>query len=136
MSAHLLRIGGAFAAVVVVLSSAPALFAAEDTEITPFKYEAPQSALDDLRERLKRTRWPEREPVGDWSQGVPLAKLQALVEYWQTGYDWRRFEAKLNSLPQFTTKLDGLNIHFLHVRSRHENALPILITHGWPGSIV
>jgi pimeloyl-ACP methyl ester carboxylesterase len=112
------------------------VFAQADDEITPFKYEAPQSALDDLKDRLKRTRWPERETVKDWSQGVPLAKLKALVEYWQTDYDWRRGEAKLNSFAQYRTKIDGLNIHFLHVRSRHENALPILITHGWPGSVL
>jgi pimeloyl-ACP methyl ester carboxylesterase len=135
MTRHFLRTCGTVAAVALVLSSGPALFA-QDAEITPFKYEAPQSTLDDLKDRLKRTRWPEHETVKDWSQGVPLAKLQTLVEYWQTEYDWRRGEAKLNSFPQFRTKIDGLNIHFLHVRSKHENALPILITHGWPGAVL
>jgi pimeloyl-ACP methyl ester carboxylesterase len=105
-------------------------------EITPFKYKAPQSALEDLKERLKRTRWPDRETVKDWSQGVPLAKMQAVVRYWQTEYDWRRCEARLSRFPQYRTKIDGLNIHFLHVRSKHEDALPILITHGWPGSVL
>jgi pimeloyl-ACP methyl ester carboxylesterase len=85
---------------------------------------------------LKQTRWPERETVNDWSEGVPLARMQALVEYWSKDYDWRRCEAKLNRFPQFCTKIDGLNIHFLHVRSPHENALPIIITHGWPGSVI
>jgi len=104
--------------------------------ITPFAYRAPQSALDDLRQRLARTRWPERETVNDWSQGVPLAKLRALVDYWRTGYDWRRCEATLNRFAQYRTTLDGLGIHFLHVRSRHPQALPIIITHGWPGSVI
>jgi pimeloyl-ACP methyl ester carboxylesterase len=129
------RIRGAIMAV-VVLAGAPAVFAQADAEITPFKYEAPQSDLDDLKERLKRTRWPDRETVKDWSQGVPLDKLKALVEHWRTDYDWRRCEAKLNRLTQYRTKIDGLNIHFLHVRSKHENALPILLTHGWPGSVL
>jgi pimeloyl-ACP methyl ester carboxylesterase len=103
---------------------------------TPFKYVAPQDALDDLKQRLTRTRWPERETVKDWSQGVPLATLRALVDYWRTAYDWRRCEAKLNGFAQYRTKIDGLNIHFLHVRSRHANALPIIMTHGWPGSVI
>jgi pimeloyl-ACP methyl ester carboxylesterase len=110
-------------------------FASADP-ITPFTYRAPQSALDDLKRRLSQTRWPERETVTDWSQGVPLAKLRTLVEYWRTGYDWRRFEARLNGFAQYRTEIDGLNIHFLHVRSRHANALPIVITHGWPGSVI
>ncbi|HJZ91503.1 MAG TPA: epoxide hydrolase [Gemmataceae bacterium] len=135
MTRHSLQSSMALAAVAVVLACAPAVFAQADAEVKPFKYEAPPSALDDLKERLKRTRWPDRETVKDWSQGVPLAKVKALVEHWQTDYDWRRGEARLNSFPQFRTKIDGLNIHFLHVRSRHENALPILITHGWPGSV-
>jgi pimeloyl-ACP methyl ester carboxylesterase len=104
--------------------------------IAPFSYHAPQGALDNLRQRLAHTRWPEREPVADWSQGVPLAKLRALVEYWRTEYDWRRCEATLNGFDQYRTKIDGLNVHFLHVRSPHADALPILITHGWPGSVV
>ena len=107
-----------------------------DPAVTPFTYHAPQDALDDLTQRLAHARWPEREPVGDWSQGVPLAKLRALVEYWRTDYDWRRCEATLNRFDQYRTEIDGLNFHFLHVRSRHANALPILITHGWPGSVI
>jgi pimeloyl-ACP methyl ester carboxylesterase len=104
--------------------------------ITPFTYHAPQSALDNLRQRLTGVRWPERETVADWSQGVPLAKLRALVEYWRTAYDWRRCEARLNGFDQYRTEIDGLNIHFLHVRSPHANALPLIITHGWPGSVI
>jgi pimeloyl-ACP methyl ester carboxylesterase len=104
--------------------------------IAPFTYHAPESALDDLRQRLAQARWPEREPVGDWSQGVPLAKLRALVDYWRTDYDWRRCEATLNGFDQYRTAIDGLDIHFLHVRSPHADALPILITHGWPGSVI
>jgi pimeloyl-ACP methyl ester carboxylesterase len=90
----------------------------------------------DLRQRIAATRWPDRETVKDQSQGVPLAKLQELVRYWGTDYDWRKVEAKLNALPQFVTTIDGLDIHFIHVRSRHPNALPLIITHGWPGSIL
>lgn len=104
--------------------------------VAPFTYHAPQSALDDLRQRLARARWPERETVTDWSQGVPLAKLRALVEYWRTEYDWRRCEAVLNGFDQYRTEIDGLDIHFLHVRSPYANALPIIITHGWPGSVI
>jgi epoxide hydrolase len=104
--------------------------------ITAFTYHAPQSALDDLRQRLAHARWPEREPVGDWSQGVPLAKLRALVDYWQTEYDWRRCEATLNGFDQYRTEIDGLDIHFLHVRSPQADALPLIITHGWPGSVI
>jgi epoxide hydrolase len=104
--------------------------------VMPFSYHAPQSALDDLRRRLAQARWPERETVADWSQGVPLEQLQMLVEYWRTDYDWRRFEARLNGFAQYRTAIDGLDIHFLHVRSPHADALPIVITHGWPGSII
>jgi epoxide hydrolase len=103
--------------------------------ITPFQASIPQSALTDLKQRLDLTRWPDPETVGDWSQGVPLKKLQALVEYWRTGYDWRRAEARLNSHPNYRTQLDGLDIHFLHIHSKHPNALPLLLTHGWPGSV-
>jgi len=105
------------------------------TAIRPFHAEIPQDEVDDLRRRLAATRWPDRETVGDASQGVPLAKLMELVDYWATDYDWRRAEAKLNALPQFVTEIDGLDIHFIHVRSRHEDAMPVIITHGWPGSI-
>ncbi|HEY7591593.1 MAG TPA: epoxide hydrolase [Actinophytocola sp.] len=104
--------------------------------VTPFRIEVPGAELDDLRERLARTRWPEPEPVADWSQGVPLGYLRELCDYWRTGYDWRRTEARLNGLPQFRTEIDGLRIHFLHVRSPHEGALPLVLTHGWPGSII
>jgi len=104
--------------------------------LTPFEVHVPEAALDDLKRRLADTRWPNKEPLADWSQGVPLAKAQALVEYWRTRYDWRRVERSLNALPQFRTQLDGLGVHFIHVRSKHPDALPIVITHGWPGSII
>ncbi|WP_184524237.1 epoxide hydrolase family protein [Variovorax sp. Sphag1AA] len=104
--------------------------------IRPFKVHVSEETLADLRKRVMATRWPDKETVPDQSQGVPLAKLQDLVRYWGTSYDWRRIEAKLNALPQFTTEIDGLNIHFIHVRSKHPNALPIIITHGWPGSVL
>jgi pimeloyl-ACP methyl ester carboxylesterase len=102
----------------------------------PFRVAVPQVELRDLRERLARTRWPEAETVTDWSQGVPLSYLRELCRYWADGYDWRATERRLNSLPQFRTELDGLGIHFLHVRSPHRDALPLVITHGWPGSVV
>jgi hypothetical protein len=104
--------------------------------IAEFRIEVSDSELDDLRERLLRTRWPEAETVDDWSQGVPLAYLRELCDYWAKGYDWRATERRLNALPQFRTEIDGLGIHFLHVRSPHAGALPLVITHGWPGSIV
>ena len=107
-----------------------------DKEIRPFRVNVPEEALDDLRRRVLATRWPDKETVSDRSQGVQLANLQALVRYWGTDYDWRKAEAKLNALPQFITTIDGLDIHFIHVRSRHPNALPVIITHGWPGSII
>ncbi|HEY2950377.1 MAG TPA: epoxide hydrolase [Micromonosporaceae bacterium] len=105
-------------------------------EVTPFRIEVPEGELRDLRARLERTRWPEAETVDDWSQGVPLAYLRGLCRYWAEGYDWRATEARLNALPQFRTEIDGLGIHFLHVRSPHPEALPLILTHGWPGSIV
>ena len=107
-----------------------------ETEIRPFQVEISDGQLADLRRRIAETRWPSKELVGDTSQGVQLATLQALADYWTTEYDWRRCEAKLNALPQFTTDIDGLVIHFIHVKSRHENALPLIITHGWPGSVI
>src|SRR5215469_6460696 len=107
-----------------------------DRTIRPFEVHVPDEDLADLRRRVAATRWPPGELVADQSQGVQLATIQALVTHWGTGYDWRGCEAKLNALPQFTTELDGLDIHFIHVKSRHENALPLIITHGWPGSIV
>jgi pimeloyl-ACP methyl ester carboxylesterase len=103
--------------------------------VRPFRAGVAQSALDDLRRRLAATRWPDRETVPDRSQGVQLEKLQALVQHWETGYDWRKAEAKLNAFPQYLTNIDGLDIHFIHVRSRHPNAMPLIMTHGWPGSV-
>ena len=105
-------------------------------EIRPFTIDVPDSVLDDLRTRLRHTRWPEREAVDDWSQGVPLAYIQELAVYWAEVYDWRRRERALNRFDQFVTEIDGLDIHFVHHRSPHEGAIPLLITHGWPGSIV
>ena len=104
--------------------------------IQPFRIAASDAELDDLRRRLRATRWPEREAVDDWSQGIPLGYVQDVCAYWSEKYDWRARETRLNRFPQFRTELDGLGIHFLHVRSRHEGALPLVITHGWPGSIV
>lgn len=103
--------------------------------VRPFRINVSEAALGDLRRRVTATRWPDRETVTDQSQGVKLAKIQELVRYWGTGYDWRKAEAKLNALPQFVTEIDGLDIQFVHIRSRHPNALPLIITHGWPGSI-
>jgi pimeloyl-ACP methyl ester carboxylesterase len=104
--------------------------------VEPFRLDVPQAELDDLRARLSAARWPEEETVADWSQGVPLEYMKELCAYWATHYDWRPTEARLNALPQFRTEIDGLGIHFLHVRSPHPDALPLVITHGWPGSIV
>jgi pimeloyl-ACP methyl ester carboxylesterase len=103
--------------------------------IRPFSFHAPDADLTDLRKRINATKWPERETVTDASQGVQLATVQKLARYWATEYDWRKCEAKLKALPQFITEIDGLDIHFVHVRSQHENALPLIVTHGWPGSI-
>ena len=105
-------------------------------EVRPFRLEVPETELQDLRQRLVRTRWPEPATVGDWSQGVPLDYLRDLCGYWADGYDWRATEARLNRLGQFRTQLDGLGIHFLHVRSPHPEALPLVLTHGWPGSVI
>jgi pimeloyl-ACP methyl ester carboxylesterase len=107
-----------------------------DTEIRPFQIDMPEGVITDLRHRIDAMRWPGQELVADRSQGVQLATLQALARYWATDYDWRRCEKRLNALPQFTTEIDGTRIHFIHVRSRHENALPLIMTHGWPGSVV
>ena len=104
--------------------------------IRPFqKVNVPEAELTELRRRINATKWPERETVTDASQGVQLATMQALARYWAMEYDWRKIEEKLNALPQFITEIDGLDIHFIHVRSKHENALPLIVTHGWPGSI-
>ena len=104
-------------------------------KIEPLVLNVAQGELDDLRERLTRTRWPEEEPVSDWCQGVPLEKIRALCTYWANGYDWRRCEAMLNGFGQHRTSISDLGIHFLHVRSPHEDALPLVLTHGWPGSV-
>jgi pimeloyl-ACP methyl ester carboxylesterase len=109
---------------------------ATDEAIRPFRIDVPDEVLVDLRRRLAATRWPEKETVDDDSQGVPQAMLRDLVRYWQTDYDWRKVEARLNALPQFITEIDGRDIHFIHVRSKHENALPMIVTHGWPGSVI
>jgi pimeloyl-ACP methyl ester carboxylesterase len=108
----------------------------QDSAIRPFKVNIPEEAVADLRKRVLATRWPDRETVGDQSQGVQLAKLQDLVAYWGTQYDWRKVEKQLNALPMFVTKIDGLDIQFIHVKSKHPNAMPLLLTHGWPGSIL
>ena len=108
----------------------------DPTAIRPFRVSVPEADLVELRRRINATRWPKRETVTDDSQGVPQATIQQLAQYWGSEYDWRKCEAKLNALPQFLTAIDGLDIHFIHVRSRHENALPVIVTHGWPGSII
>ena len=111
--------------------------AAGKTAIRPFQVvNVPDAELTELRRRINATRWPERETVSDQSQGVQLATTQALARYWATDYDWRKIEAKLKALPHFMTEIDGLDIHFIHVRSKHENALPLIVTHGWPGSVI
>jgi len=118
------------------LLSATSASATGDSSIRPFHVNIPQADLDDLRRRVLSTRWPAKETVKDQSQGVQRAKLQELVNYWGSDYDWRKIEAKLNALPMFVTNIDGLDIQFIHVRSKHANALPVIITHGWPGSIL
>ncbi len=109
---------------------------ADEHAIRPFHVDFPETELTELRKRINATKWPERETVTDATQGVQLATMQALARYWGTEYDWRKVEARLSVLPQFITEIDGLNIHFIHVRSKHENALPLIVTHGWPGSII
>jgi hypothetical protein len=110
--------------------------AADENAIRAFRIDVPEAKLVDLRRRIAATQWPERETVADTSQGVQLETMQQLARSWATDHDWRKVEAKLNALPQFTTEIDGLTIHFIHVRSKHENALPLIVTHGWPGSII
>jgi pimeloyl-ACP methyl ester carboxylesterase len=130
----------AVASIAIATSAMPAMAgSAPETKgdaIQPFHYHASDEALADLRRRVTETRWPDKETVSDTSQGVQLATMQKLARYWSTDYDWRKCEAKLNALPQFMTEIDGLGIHFIHVRSKSPNALPIIITHGWPGSII
>lgn len=142
LSRRALLLNGAAAAAALAAFPPAAMAAPPDAArrhaadaIRPFHASVPEAALTDLRRRLAATRWPDRETVGDRSQGVQLAKLQALVRYWGTDYSWRKAEGKLNALPQFVTNIDGLDIHFLHIRSPHPNALPLVMTHGWPGSV-
>jgi hypothetical protein len=110
--------------------------ASDSNAVRPFRVNFPEEAITDLRRRITATKWPERETVKDASQGVQLATVRELARYWAADYDWRKIEAKLNALPQFITQIDGLDIHFIHVRSKHQNALPLIVTHGWPGSII
>src|SRR5262249_49524315 len=125
---------------VIVIVFGALLFAAtsyaQDTSIRPCHVNVSDESLAGLRQRIAATRWPEKETVADQSQGVPLATMQALARYWATDYDWRKCEGRLKALPHFITNIDGLDIHFIHVRSKHENALPLIVTHGWPGSII
>src|SRR5919202_1518245 len=124
------------AAAAVGLSTWDFAAASEGSTVRPFKIDVPEDALIDLRRRIVATRWPDRETVMDQSQGVQLATIQELAHYWATDYDWRRCEAKLNALPQFVTEIDGLDIHFVHVRSDNDEALPLIVNHGWPGSVI
>ena len=121
---------------VIEAQPSPSVQLTDDEAVSPFSYKASERQLVDLKRRIRETVFPEKETVTDPSQGVQLATMQALAKYWSTEYDWRKVEAKLNALPQFITKIDGLDIHFIHVRSKHKNALPVIITHGWPGSII
>ena len=144
------RFIGAAAAAVAAGSLSPLAFAemnesiargapatnGDSAAIWPLHVQVPEAQLIDLRRRIKATRWPERETVNDDSQGVPLAMLQELARHWSTDYDWRNIEARLNALPNFVTEIDGLDIHFIHVRSKHDNAMPLIVTHGWPGSVI
>jgi pimeloyl-ACP methyl ester carboxylesterase len=132
----LVAAAAAGASSLVLATSNQASEGAEMDAIRPFRIDVPDDALVDLRRRIAMTRWPERETVADESQGAPLATMQELSHYWATDYDWRKIETKLNALPQFITEIDGLDIHFIHVRSKHEKALPLIVTHGWPGSII
>ena len=132
---RLLALSALALAIAMLAGRSTPVSAVSDTAIRAFQVHVPEATLVDLRRRITATRWPDRETVNDQSQGIQLGKLKPLVEYWGTGYDWRKAEAKLNALPQFVTRIDGLDIYFIHVRSRHPNALPVLMTHGWPGSV-
>jgi pimeloyl-ACP methyl ester carboxylesterase len=127
---------GLAASSIATLFPASCAAAATSEAIRPFHINIPETDLADLHRRLAATRWPEKELVADGTQGVPLATMRELVNHWQSDYDWRKVEARLNALPQFITEIDGLDIHFLHVRSRHDNALPMIVSHGWPGSVI
>lgn len=133
--ASVAALGSSFVAQAVAAATGSDTYA-PDSALVPFRVSVPQSRIDDLKRRLAATRWPDRETVSDWSQGVPLGSAKRLVAYWHDRYDWRKFERKINAYPQFRTHIDGLGIHFIHVKSRHVNALPIILTHGWPGSVV
>jgi hypothetical protein len=132
--------GGMLAPVLIVVTPKPGRMhmsgMTDDAAIRSFQIEIPEERIDDLCRRIAATRWPTKELVADRSQGVQRATLQALVDYWASEYDWRRCEARLNALPQFTTEIDGVDIHFIHVKSRHEGALPLIMTHGWHGSVI
>jgi hypothetical protein len=119
-----------------IFGSAQAEGAARGTAIRPFRVDFPEAKLTELRRRINATNWPERETVADESQGVRLATMQELARYWATDYDWRKVEARLNALPQFITEIDGVDIHFIHVRSKHDHALPLIVIHGWPRSVI
>ena len=144
MQPKILQIAGSVAAVGIGLLASATLGHAEmqtarkpvDLSIRPFTVQIPQAELDELRRRITAVRWPDQETVNDGSQGPQLAKFREVIRYWGSDYDWRKVEARLNALPMFLTKIDGIDIHFIHVRSKHENALPLIVTHGWPGSIV
>jgi pimeloyl-ACP methyl ester carboxylesterase len=127
---------GAAAGLCLITAAGHAQTTAGTADVRSFRVHVSDAHLVDLKRRIAVTRWPDRETVADAAQGAQLARLQKLVRYWGTGYDWRKLEAKLNALPQFTTNIDGLDIHFIHVRSRHKDALPVIITHGWPGSVI
>jgi hypothetical protein len=131
-----LLVASAAAGAVSLLPGQFVAAADEGSAVRPLRINVPEEALVDLRRRIAATRWPDKETVADQSQGVQLAKLQELVRYWSGGHDWRKVEARLNALPQFITTIDNVDVHFIHVRSRHPNALPIIVTHGWPGSII
>src|SRR5258706_9226495 len=118
------------------VTQAPRMGPGQGPEIRPFKFTVSDAEVADLRRRVNATKWPEKEWVTDSSDGVPLRTMQNLAKYWATQYDWKKCEAELNALPQFTTEINGLAIHFIHVKSKHPNALPVIITHGWPGSII
>src|SRR6266550_1675903 len=135
---HLLGVATAGLAAAGAASLLPSTLSAAtvDEAIRPFHFEATEEQLANLRRRLATTRWPENETVADETQGMPLATMLKLAQYWQTGHDWRKAEARLNALPHFITEIDGLDIHFIHVRSKHASALPIIVTHGWPGSVI
>lgn len=119
-----------------MMTEVPQETGSDTPEIRPFRVSFPDADLQEMRRRIEATRWPERETVADQSQGIPLATMQKVARYWSTVYDWRKVEARLNALPNFITEIDGLDIHFIHVRSKHENALPVIVTHGWPGSVI